>query len=79
MSLHKSLITKSRLVRQRNVLTRAERVRKLAEAKKLKEEDSVYGLPKVKIRKIRKRVKMKKKKEEAKEQVEEKTETKEKT
>jgi small basic protein (TIGR04137 family) len=65
MSLHKSLITKSRLVRRRNVLTREERVAKLTEGGKLDEEDSVFGLPKVKVRKVRKRVKAKKKKEEA--------------
>jgi small basic protein (TIGR04137 family) len=58
-------VSKNRLVRQRNVLTRDERVKKLAEQGKLEEEGSVYGLPKVKVRKVRKRVKMKKKKEEA--------------
>ena len=65
MSLHRSLVSKNRLVRQRNVLTRDERIRKLAEKGNLEEEDSVYGLPKVKVRKVRKRVKAKKKKEEA--------------
>lgn len=78
MSLHRSLVSKNRLVRQRNVLTRDERVKKLAEQGKLEEEGSVYGLPKVKVRKVRKRVKMKKKKEEAAEaaavETEEKTE-----
>ena len=63
MTLHKSLVTKNRLVRRRNVLTRGERIKKLEETGKLKEDDSVYGLPKVKVRKVRKRVKMKKKKE----------------
>ena len=67
MSLHKSLITKNRLVRRRNVLTRDEQVEKLKEAKKLKDEDSVFGLPKVKVRRVRKRAKVKKqeKKEES--------------
>jgi len=82
MSLHKSLVTKNRLVRRRNVLTRDERLKKLQETGKLTEEDSVFGLPKVKVRKVRKRVKMKKKKEgeavEAAETVE-KTEKAEKT
>ena len=63
MTLHKSLVTKNRLVRRRNVLTRDERIEKLKEAGKIKDEDSVYGLPKVKVRKVRKRVKEKKKKE----------------
>lgn len=65
MSLHKSLISQNRLVRRRNVLTREERVAKLKETGKLEDEDSVFGLPKVKVRKVRKRVKMKKQKEEA--------------
>jgi len=64
MSLHKSLISQNRLVRRRNVLTREERVAKLKETGKLEDEDSVFGLPKVKVRKVRKRVKMKKQKEE---------------
>ena len=64
MSLHRSLVTKSRLARRRNVLTRAERVEKLVQAKKLAEGDSVFGLPKVKVSRIRKRAKVKKKKEE---------------
>jgi small basic protein (TIGR04137 family) len=64
MSLHRSLVSKNRLVRRRNVLTRDERVKKLTEQGKLEEEGSVYGLPKVKVRKVRKRVKAKKKKEE---------------
>ncbi len=63
MSLHKSLVTKNRLVRRRNVLTRDERIKKLEDAGKRTEEDSVFGLPKVKVRKIRKRVKIKKIKE----------------
>ena len=65
MSLHRSLVTKDRLVRRRNVLKRDERVEKLTEGGKLKDEESVFGLPKVKVRKVRKRVKAKKKKEEA--------------
>lgn len=65
MSLHKSLATKNRLMRHRNVLTRDERVEMLKKSGKLEDENSVFGLPKVKVRKIRKRVKVKKKKEEA--------------
>jgi len=49
MSIHKSLKSKDRLVRKRNVLTRSERVARLsAEGKWSEEGDSVFGLPKVK-------------------------------
>lgn len=51
MSLHKSLKQKNLLVRQRNVLTRAERIERLEEDESWDEdEDSVFGLPKVKPR-----------------------------
>ncbi len=51
MSLHKSLKQKNLLVRQRNVLTRAERIERLEEDDRWEEgEDSVFGLPKVKPR-----------------------------
>lgn len=76
MSLHRSLVTKDRLVRRRNVLKRDERVDKLKEGGKLKDEESVFGLPKVKVRKVRKRVKMKKKKEEGAAETTEKAEEK---
>ncbi len=49
MSMHKSLQPKGRLKRQRNVLTRRERVEKLLEEGDFEEgEDSVFGLPRVK-------------------------------
>ncbi len=51
MSLHKSLKPKNRLVlvRRRNVLTRSERIERLEEDDRWDpEEDSVFGLPKVK-------------------------------
>jgi len=48
MSLHKSLVSRSRLRRHRNVLTRAERIEKLSEEDRWDEEQSVFGLPKVK-------------------------------
>ena len=48
MSVHRSLLSKSRLKRHRNVLTRAERVARLQEEEKFQEGDSVFGLPKVK-------------------------------
>jgi small basic protein (TIGR04137 family) len=47
MSLDRSLKSANALVRHRNVLTRAERLLKLAEAEKWNEQKSVYGLPKV--------------------------------
>ena len=54
MSLHKSLKHKNRLVRRRNVLTRAERIEKLQEGERWDEgRDSVFGLPKVKVAKAR--------------------------
>ena len=61
MSIHRSLVSKSGLGRSRNVLTRYERI---LEMRKLgswdEEEGKPYGLPKVKVTKIKKRVKKKK-------------------
>ena len=61
MSIHRSLVSKSNLGRSRNVLTRYERI---LEMRKLgnwdEEEGNPYGLPKVKVLKIKKRVKKKK-------------------
>jgi small basic protein (TIGR04137 family) len=64
MSIDKSLALKSKLVRQRNVLTRPERIKHLTEEGLWDEKKSVYGLPKVKIEKIKKKVKVKKAAEE---------------
>ena len=63
MSVHKSLVVKSGLVRARNVFSRSERLEKLAEAGKWKEGDSVYGLPKFKTRAKVRKVKKEKKAE----------------
>ena len=52
MSLDRSLKSANALVRHRNVLTRAERLVKLAEQEKWNENKSVYGLPKVAHRKM---------------------------
>ena len=56
MSIHRSLVSKSNLGRSRNVLTRYERI---IEMRKLgnwdEEEGNPYGLPKVKVLKIKKR------------------------
>ena len=51
MSLDKSLKSRDSLVRHRNVLTRAERLEKLAEEERWGEGTSVLGLPKVVHRK----------------------------
>jgi len=60
MSLHKSLVSQSRLKRHRSVLTRAERMAKLADEGKWEEGDSVFGLPKVKVRRVKAGAKHKK-------------------
>jgi len=52
MSLDRSLKSANALIRHRNVLTRAERLAKLAEDGKWDEKKSVYGLPKVAHRKV---------------------------
>lgn len=64
MSIHKSLVLRGKLKRHRNVFSRSERVIILSKEGKLKEEDSVFGLSKIKniMRKTKAKVK---KKEEA--------------
>ena len=52
MSLDRSLKSANALVRHRNVLTRPERLAKLAEEEKWNDTKSVYGLPKVAHRKM---------------------------
>ena len=52
MSMDRSLKSASSLVRHRNVLTRAERLDKLAEEEKWTDKKSVFGLPKVANRKL---------------------------
>jgi small basic protein (TIGR04137 family) len=52
MSLDRSLKSANSLVRHRNVLTRAERLEKLAEEEKWNDSKSVFGLPKVAHRKM---------------------------
>ncbi len=50
MSLDKSLKSRGRLARRRNVLSRTERLAKLSDDEQWVEgEDSVFGLPKVKV------------------------------
>ena len=64
MSLHKSLVSKDKLTRQRSVLTRAERLKVLEEDGRWKNGDSVFGLPKVRTFIAKKARKVKKPKEE---------------
>ena len=55
MSIHKSLVTKGRLRRHRNVLSRLERVLKLEEEERWAEDDdSVFALPKVRVARLKK-------------------------
>ncbi|MFO7900932.1 MAG: small basic protein [Planctomycetota bacterium] len=65
MSIHKSLSPKNRLRRQRNVLSRLERIQKLEEEGRWSEDgDSVFGLPKVRVARVRRTKKKAKEKEE---------------
>lgn len=64
MSIDKSLLTKGKLIRHRNVLTKPERIKFLADEGLWDEKKSVYGLPKVKTLKVKKKAKVAKKTEE---------------
>jgi small basic protein (TIGR04137 family) len=64
MSIDRSLKTGGRLSRHRNVLTRAERLAKLADQEKWEQGKSVFGLPKVANRNVKVGKKAKKKEEE---------------
>jgi small basic protein (TIGR04137 family) len=57
MSIHKSLIPVSKLRRHRNVLKRAERIETLKKEERWKDDQSVFGL--VKVRNILAKVKAK--------------------
>ncbi len=52
MTIDKSLKVRAGMIRQRNVLTRAERIEKLQEVDRWTEQDGVLGLPKVRVQKI---------------------------
>src|SRR5688572_27621626 len=65
MSIHKSLATKGSLVRARNVLSRFERILQLRKTGKWSDVTSAFGLQKVRVLKVKKRVKEKKKEEAA--------------
>ena len=64
MTIDKSLKIRMGAIRNRNVLTRAERIGKLTEAERWKEGDSVMGLPKTRVVKITLKKKKKAKKAE---------------
>jgi small basic protein (TIGR04137 family) len=64
MTIDKSLRVKAGAIKNRNVLTRAERVLKLQEADRWKAGDSVLGLPKVRVVKLALKKKKKAKAEE---------------
>jgi len=53
VSIHRSLVSKTVLKRDRNVHTRAERVRQLEDEGKWVEGGSVFALPKVRVRKVK--------------------------
>lgn len=62
MSIHKSLVERGRLTRHRNVFSRRERIALLINQGKWSENDSVFGLPKIRniMQKIKGKVKAKK-------------------
>lgn len=62
MTIDKSLKIKAGASKQRNVLTRAERLEKLAATDRWKEGDGVLGIPKVRVQKITMKKKKKVKK-----------------
>lgn len=52
MAIDKSLKVKAGSVKNRNVLTRAERYQKLLDSGKWTEESTILGMPKVRVEKI---------------------------
>ncbi|MAR11018.1 MAG: small basic protein [Blastopirellula sp.] len=64
MTLDKSLKVKTGAIKQRNVLTRAERLLKLQESDRWQEGDGILGLPKVRVQKLALKKKKKVKKAE---------------
>jgi small basic protein (TIGR04137 family) len=61
VSVHRSLKRSDRLQRQRSVLTRTERLEALAAEERWNEGDSVFGLPKVRVFKTKRKAKAAKK------------------
>ncbi len=65
MSIHRSLKTTGELRRHRNVLTRTERLDTLKDDERWQDGDSIYGLPKVRVfRTKRKKIKKEEKADE---------------
>ncbi|MCA9163375.1 MAG: small basic protein [Planctomycetales bacterium] len=64
MTIDKSLRVRAGMIRNRNVLTRAERIEKLVQNDRFGEGDDVLGLPKVRVQKLSLKKKKKVKKEE---------------
>ena len=66
MTIDKSLKIQRGLIKNRNVLTRVERLSKLQETDRWQEGDSIFGLPKVRVQKVslKKKKKVKKGEEE---------------
>ena len=64
MTIDKSLKIKAGATKTRNVMTRAERLKKLIESERWSEGDKVYGMPKVRVQKISLKKKKKVKKAE---------------
>ena len=64
MTMDKSLRARAGLIRNRSVLTRAERIGRLKAADRWQEGDSPFGLAKVRVHKISLKKKKKKKEEE---------------
>ncbi|MDR1925490.1 MAG: small basic protein [Planctomycetaceae bacterium] len=64
MTIDKSLRTKKGIVRARNVLTRAERIERLLQQDRWKEDDGPFGLSKVRVYRVIVKKKKKKKGEE---------------
>ena len=73
MTIDKSLKVKSGVNRQRNVLTRAERLAKLIDSDRWSEGDPILGLPKVRVLKLALKKKKKKVEEEESEESSEAT------
>jgi small basic protein (TIGR04137 family) len=64
MTIDKSLKIRRGLIKNRSVLSRAERITRLTETERWKEGDPVLGLPKVRVIKLALKKKKKVKKEE---------------
>ncbi len=64
MTLDKSLKVSGGLIKNRNVLTRVERLKRLAELDRWSEGDPVIGIPKTRVVKVSLKKKKKVKKEE---------------